>query len=102
MDNFAHTLLDRVITHATAMATSRTNVVVFTEDIPWLWFQYYLGLIFNVPTFVIMKRSDQRLREKFNHRLVKQFYFVEKFTDKEIDPLVKEIHKFIQSEKVKT
>lgn len=91
-------LAEKMIRNVVAMSKSATNAVIFKDD-PWLWWQYYTGLSFKRPTFIIMLEKDKKFAKLFTDPLVKKIYFLKEWDETKIDEVAEEISKFVKLNK---
>lgn len=73
---------------------SQHNVVVFNNT-PEVWFQYYLGLYFEMPTIIIIRKRDKACKKILKHKLVWGFIDIDEFNNKTTEYAAEQAKKII-------
>ena len=74
-------LVERVLKIIHGMQVSDVNLILF-RDCPEVWMQYYMGLYFNRPTFIISLGKHKKIVDKLlNDELVVQVEYIDSFNE---------------------
>lgn len=70
----------QIVHVCTRLANSKWNVVIFRDD-PWLYIQYYIGLFLQMPTILIIRKTDKYFAKRLKHDLLKHIILVDEFDE---------------------
>lgn len=91
--------LVQVIQMGTRMTMTKWNIVVFKDD-PWLYIQYYLGIYLQVPTILIVRKSDKYFAKRLKNPYLKHLIIIDKYGDENSSLVADKIKEIVSKTKI--
>ena len=90
--------LKKAIYVAAGLAKSNNNLIIFKDD-PEVWYQYYLGLHFGVPTVIVFEKKDKDIVSKLKHDLIIHFMEVDSLETTNPNEIAEKVSKLIKNKR---